>query len=99
MSKAYYRRGGHVNVNFKTKGEIDMNKFQKVIDILFKTVNLMWNIFAVVLMGVYAIVQLSYSDYTIAGYTPSILWFLGLTVFINVMTVWNRILIRSKTKK
>ena len=74
-----------------------MNKFQKVLRSVIKWITVLWNMITVFLMGVFALVQLSYvrtEDYVSIG------WLIGLTVVMNLMNVWISILIGMyRTKK
>ena len=74
-------------------------KFKSFLNSFVKWITIIWNMFSVFIMGVYSIVALSYSAYTIEGYAPSILNYIGITIFINAMNLWIRHMIVTNTKK
>ena len=74
-----------------------MNKFKRALDFMYKWITILWNTVVVFLCGFFAFYAMGnyIGDYDRIG----VLWLVGTTVFVNVMNLWNRILIRSQSNK
>ena len=71
-----------------------MNKFKKGLNFMMKWITIVWNMVVVFLSGAFAFYALGnyLGERDIAG----MLWLIGITVFINTLNLWNRILVRIK---